>query len=235
MGKSSYTLILSMKNFLSAAKIVLLGLAGALLNLGAVLLFQNLLGFPLFMDTLFTVALTFLGGLPCGIVTAILTHAIVNSLLVQDLPNYLYTLCNIISALVTAYSMRLFPAECSVNPGGKPPAGGIYGRITILFTLSLVMCILMSLAGGIISTVIETFFVRRDFYDAEVFIFKRMLTRKGLPLPLTEILCRIPVNILDRLISVFGGYGFARAVTFLITSRRERVDHGGQNRIHPWH
>jgi hypothetical protein len=36
-----------------------------------------------------------------------------------------------------------------------------------------------------------------------------MLTRKGLPLPLTEILCRIPVNIPDRLLSVFGGYGFA--------------------------
>jgi hypothetical protein len=30
-----------------------------------------------------------------------------------------------------------------------------------------------------------------------------------LPLLLTEILCRIPVNILDRLLSVFGGYGFA--------------------------
>jgi hypothetical protein len=203
-----------MKIFLSAAKIALMGLAGALLNLGAVLLFQELLHFPLFMDTMFTVALTFLGGLPCGIVTAILTHAIVNPLLVQDLPNYLYTLCNITSALVTAYAMRLFPAECSVSPRGKPPAGGIYGRITILFILSLVMCIMMSLSGGIISTAIETFFTHRDSYDAEVFIFRRMVARKGLPLFLTEILCRIPVNILDRLLSCFGGYGFARGAAF---------------------
>jgi hypothetical protein len=32
-----------------------------------------------------------------------------------------------------------------------------------------------------------------------------------------EVLCRIPVNILDRLISVFGGYGFALALTALTT------------------
>jgi hypothetical protein len=44
-----------------------------------------------------------------------------------------------------------------------------------------------------------------------------MLARKGLPLLLVEVLCRIPVNILDRLISVFGGYGFALALTALTT------------------
>jgi hypothetical protein len=199
-----------MKKLTGAIKIVLGGLAGALLNLGAVLLFQGALGLPLFMDTLFTAAFTFLGGLPCGILTAVLTHAIVNPLLVQDLPNYLYTLCSIASALVTACFMRIFPAECAVVPGRKPCSGGIYGRITVLFILSLVMCVVISVSGGLISTVIETFFTSRNSsFEADIFIFGRMLTRKGLPLLLTEILCRIPVNILDRLLSVFGGYGFA--------------------------
>jgi hypothetical protein len=72
-----------------------------------------------------------------------------------------------------------------------------------------------------ISTVIETFFIPRNTYDAEIFIFRKMLARKlgegptGLTLLAVEVLCRIPVNILDRLISVFGGYGFALALRVL--------------------
>jgi hypothetical protein len=79
----------------------------------------------------------------------------------------------------------------------------------------------LSLLGGLISTAIETFFIPRNTYDADVFIFRKMLARKlgdgpaGLTLLAVEVLCRIPVNILDRLISVFGGYGFARALTAL--------------------
>jgi hypothetical protein len=60
---------------------MLAGLAEALLNFGTMLLFQNVLRFPLFMDTMFTVAFTFLGGLPCGIAVAVLTHLIANPLL----------------------------------------------------------------------------------------------------------------------------------------------------------
>jgi hypothetical protein len=217
------------------AGLVVWALTGALLNLGTMLLFQDALRLPLFMDTMFTAAFTFYGGLPGGISTAVISHLVMNPLLATDLPNYLYTLCSIAVALMTVLFMRLFPAECSVALGGRsgaepaglarfrrrsgPPrrGGEIFDRIAILFVLSLAMCVGISLLGGLISTVIETFFTPRNTYDADVFIFRRMLARKGLPLLLVEVLCRIPVNILDRLISVFGGYGFALALTALTT------------------
>jgi hypothetical protein len=40
------------------------GIAGAALNFGTMLLVQNVLHAPLFMDTMFTVACTFVGGFP---------------------------------------------------------------------------------------------------------------------------------------------------------------------------
>jgi hypothetical protein len=155
------------------------------------------------------------------------------------LPNYLYILCSIAAAVIPAFFMRLFPAECSTGPvyplgtesagpervirwSGPPRDGsGIFDRITVLFVLSLVMCVGISLLGGIISTAIETFFIPRNTYDADIFIFRKMLARKfgegptGLTLLAVEVLCRIPVNIPDRLISVFGGYGFALALRTL--------------------
>jgi hypothetical protein len=149
--------------------------AGALLNLGTMFLFQDTLRLPLFMDTMFTTAFTFFGGLPCGIATAVISHLVINPLLSTDLSNYLYIPCSIAVVLITALFMRLFPVECSASlvrrtgaeSGGSARFGrlsmlpredsGIFDRITILFILSLVMCVGMSLLGGLISTVIETF------------------------------------------------------------------------------
>jgi hypothetical protein len=224
-----------MRKMKKIAGFVVWALAGALLNVGTMFLFQDVLRLPLFMDTMFTAAFTFFGGLPCGIATAVISHLVINPLLSTDLPNYLYIFCSIAVALITALFMRLFPAECSAGLGYRsgaefggparfgrlsmPPRedSGIFDRITVLFVLSLVMCVGISLLGGLISTVIETFFIPRNTYDADIFIFRKMLVRKGLPLLVVEVLCRIPVNILDRLISVFGGYGFALALTTLTT------------------
>jgi hypothetical protein len=198
-----------------AARLMLAGLVGALLNFGTMLLFQNVLRFPLFMDTMFTVVFTFLGGLPYGIAVAVLTHLVTNPLLSSDLPLYLYTFCNVLVAVITAVFMRLFPLECSV---ASPARRRIFERIAILFFLSLALCVAVSLLGGIIGTIVETFFTPRDSYGAETFIFRRMLERDGLPLFAVEVLCRIPVNIIDRFVSVFGGYGFA--VALMAISRR---------------
>jgi hypothetical protein len=206
--------------------ILFLVLAAALLNIGAIFLFQRVLGLPLFMGAMFTIGFTFFGGLPCGIATALMTHLINAFLQSTGLPDCLYVLCGIAAALITALFMRLFPAECpigtrrdgdSAGPGrftrrSAWDAGRIFDRIAVLFVLSLVMCAGMSLIGGIIGTVIETFFTPPKTLDAGLPIFRRILVRKELPLLVVEVLCRIPGNILDRLISVSGGCGFALAL-----------------------
>jgi hypothetical protein len=62
-------------------KAALLALAGAPLNAGAMMLFQNVFRLPLFMDTMFTVSCTLLGGPRCGIAAAVLSHLFINYLL----------------------------------------------------------------------------------------------------------------------------------------------------------
>lgn len=206
--------------------------AGGLLNFGTMLLFQGVMGLPLFMDTIFTTGFTFFGGLPCGITVAVMTHLINAFLQSTGLPDCLYILCSIVTVLITAFFMHLFPAECSIGSGRDGDSAGsarssrrpafdadrIFDRIAILFVLSLVMCVGISILGGIISTVIATFFTPQKTLDAGLSIFRRILVRKELPLLAVEILCRIPVNILDRLISVFGGYGFALALKKIETT-----------------
>jgi hypothetical protein len=200
--------------------------AGALLNLGTMLLVQNVLHAPLFMDTMFTVACTFVGGLPWGLATAVLTHLISNPALGAPPPAYLYTFCNIAVAFLTCLFIRLFPGERRIaggagNDGKQWQISTLLDRITFFFILSLAMCFFMSIMGSIISTIIEVFFTSWEAYDAETFIFRRMLVRKigenrsGPALLLIEILCRIPVNIMDRLLSVYGGYGIALAAGYL--------------------
>jgi hypothetical protein len=210
---------------MTAKKVVFVlgtALAGALLNMGTMLFVQDVLRAPLFMDTLFTVAATFWGGLPCGLATAVLTHLVTNPLVATPLPGYLYTLCNIAAALLAALFMRRFPAECAVKPAaGNSEKPGLSERITVLFLLSLALCFLLSLLGGVIATVIEVFFIPWNENSAEMFIFRRMLVRKmggsqsGLSLLPVEILCRVPVNIMDRLLSVYGGYGVAAGAVFM--------------------
>ncbi|MDR1420741.1 MAG: hypothetical protein LBI86_10235, partial [Treponema sp.] len=47
------------------------------------------------------------------------------------------------------------------------------------------------------------------YYRTPELYFKLGLLRNGLPLLASEILARIPVNIVDRPVSVFGAYGIA--------------------------
>jgi hypothetical protein len=82
----------------------------------------------------------------------------------------------------------------------------------------LALCVAMSLLGRRYQHGHQYLFTPRDSCDAEIFIFHRMLERQGLPLLAVEVLCRIPMNIIDRLVSVFGAYGFVAAVTAI--SRR---------------
>jgi hypothetical protein len=49
--------------------------------------------------------------------------------------------------------------------------------------------------------------------------------RQGFPLILAEILSRIPMNIIDRLISAFSGYGIALAISGFLrrTGSKEQI------------
>jgi hypothetical protein len=83
--------------------------------------------------------------------------------------------------------------------------------LVALLLLSFVMCIAMSILGGLITVLINSFPspFRGSSSPSPERLFKLALLRKDLPPAVIEILSRIPLNIIDRLLSVFGGYGVA--------------------------
>jgi hypothetical protein len=196
---------------------VSLCLAGALLN-NAFPVLAKPSYFPLFLDTVFTVTLTLRGGLFWGVLTGALTNVIYNTFFFWGWEGYLFTLCNIATAVVTWLFMRIFPRDLGWLCQGRdalPPAFPspfksrrfemVADRVIVLILLSFGLCIAMSVLGGIISALIQIF---NPVYVKQPFVSADMFDRK-LPIILTEIMSRFPQNIIDRLITAFCGYGIA--------------------------
>jgi hypothetical protein len=131
----------------------------------------------------------------------------------------LYALCNAAVAIVIVCFIRFFPAELrfgvpAVKAGAfeSAPVNSrfrtVMNTLVVLLLLSFVMCIVISVLGGLITVLIKTFSPLFQTPSPER-LFKLALLRKNFPLAAIEILSRIPLNIIDRLLSVFGGYGIA--------------------------
>jgi hypothetical protein len=121
--------------------------------------------------------------------------------------------------LVTFFFIRLFPAELRFGTGQTIKTGAfetakdhsrlmrLMNTLVVLLLLSFVMCVVISILGGLITVLIQSFWGSSK-PGPELF-FKLALLRKTLSPAIVEILARIPLNIIDRLLSVLGGYGVA--------------------------
>ncbi len=198
----------------------ILCIAGAAGNYG-LWRFADFLGQRLYLDTVLTISVTFSGGPAAGLLTAVISQAAYGIGFYPFWGYYLFVICGAASALVTAFFMRRFPRECGalrLFPGTSAPAretplqvtGSSFLSVAIMLSmLALFMCILMSVLGGLIAVFIDQV-LQSPISDAhpETY-FKVGLLRQGLSLPAMEILARLPVNIVDRFVSVFGAYGIS--------------------------
>jgi hypothetical protein len=74
--------------------------------------------------------------------------------------------------------------------------------------LAALDCLLISVVGGIIDFVLYNLLAApRGAYPED--IFKLGLYRNNVPALAAAILSRIPINIVDRFIAIFGGYGIS--------------------------
>ena len=202
-------------------------LAGALLNI-VINILSTVPGgkFPLYSDTILTVTLTFIGGPFWGALCGALTNLIGHSIRFWGWAGYLFALCNIATALLTYLFIRLFPRELALSkwwkagrfdiPGERASKSrrleSIMGRIVVLVLLSFALCLAMSILGGLIAAFIQ--FLNPappDPIHISAFLAP-ILFGQHVPIVVVEILSRIPVNIIDRLIAAFGGYGIALAL-----------------------
>jgi hypothetical protein len=212
------------------AGIILLSVCATAANLaltGVARLFETVL----FLDTIFTISATFSGGLAAGVLTAVLSTA-------AYFPGYdfwgygLFGLCSVATALLAWFFVKTAPADYArlrildrpedTPPGNTPIFPSFFDSLIMLFLLSLGLCVLISVMGGLIAVAIETV-LQFPMEDPRLEIFFKLgLLRGGTNLAVAEILSRLPVNLVDRPISVFVAYGASLLLSVGLDRKRRR-------------
>ena len=176
------------------------------------------IGLPLYMDTVLTITVTFIGGLFWGCLTGVLTNIAGHTLSFWGWEGYLFSLCNILTALITwrftciFFSELTFINDKNVNENTSffksRRLDNIMNKIFVLMLLSFILCFAISIMGGLIASFIEIIKTPQSVNPASQYSD----FYSGLPLVLREIVSRIPINIIDRIISVFAGFGIAYVI-----------------------
>jgi hypothetical protein len=191
-------------------KITLLCVVSAFCN-GAINSLVRILNVSLFADTYFIVAMCFTAGLLPGILTAFLFYMPVTYILY-----YLFTglwfvstwnfflICILAEILLVCFFHAKIKSQ-EENFLRKPSLNSFTGVAIQLMVLVALDCIVISVLGGTIDFILNKFSVPfpTSFEDT----FELGLLRNNVPVLASAILARIPINIVDRFIAVFGGYG----------------------------
>lgn len=152
---------------------------------------------PLFCDTIFCLAMSFFANPLYGILVVVFDHlydmAISHSFVVYQL----YMISAFFGCLTAWIFQRFFMKDDD----------SFVLKIAKLFVLSLVMCLVMSVTGGIISRICA--FLNGDgteyTYQTQ---FLEVMFGGFFKSPLLDaILLRIPVNFVDRIVTVFAAWG----------------------------
>lgn len=177
---------------------------------------------PLFMDTLFTVAASCFGW-ASGIVAAVASH-IVGFLsdgysLTKDFPNLLYFFCSL--TIVAGVRLVLFR---------KPLNAGKVNPIDMLF-LSIVLAFVISVEGGLFYVIL----VQNNRVSTDI-IGNRAVTSliysfvtKNIPMLVASPLASLPVNLVDKTVAVFGGYGIFALLQKMLSQRKSRNESQAEN------
>lgn len=156
-------------------------------NLICSLLFPLTLHVPIFMDSVFTVAVTLFSGVSPGIATGILYNAIWPLVTGGDARQMLFALCSVVTALITHGIMK--------NPRDT-------STLINLLALSLWLCAANSFIGGVIST----FAFRGVDHFPSDYIMAGLIMQE-IPIAGAAILARVPLNLIDKALAAFLGYG----------------------------
>ena len=192
-------------------KIVSLCIIAAAANFGLSTLFVNVLQIPLFVDTVFTSAVCFTAGLLPGLFTALLTQIATG---IRENSVTPFILCSfaevlLICRLNPASAQKKLPDRGLVRFSSETTLVSIFAGLLLLYIVS---CIVISVLGGLIDFVYHSVLLQPKLYFSAEDTFKIGLIRVGIPTPVMDIFSRIPVNLVDRFIVIFGGFFVSRGL-----------------------
>lgn len=151
---------------------------------------------PLFCDTIFIMALSFFAGPWWGVLAGFFYHLIDFALHRTMELGHLFMLCHFLAALTAGYFKILFIKKSDSR----------FLLFVKLNILVIVLCLVMSVSGGIISYIlnnIEAYNKASSQTDFLTFLWQNKFNSKLL----LQIAVRIPVNIADRFICTFAAWG----------------------------
>jgi len=207
-------------------KILVLCIVSAVCNEALSRFILNVARLPLYLDTVFTVAMCFSAGLSAGILTGLfflfcssfVSMYILGLSFSKVATSYLFFVCIIVEVLLVCFLHGKIKKKEDVFL--KSPSMQLFiGFAPLLLGLVALDCIALSITGGIIDFSITSFSMPRFPYPEDT--FKLALLRSNMPLLATAVLSRIPINIVDRFIAVFGGYGVSLLYRKWINYKKE--------------
>ena len=201
-------------------KIIILCLASAFANAAFSFIISGVLRVPLYADTIFTVAMCFTAGMFAGIMTGavisplfffLVYKCILNVPLEVALLRNIFIICILAEVFLVCYFCKKIKTREAVfleKSAGKQDLLFAFIPVAVQLLLLVVLdCIVVSVLGGTIEYIINQFSVPWRFSPSD--IFKLGLLRYNAPVLAADILSQIPINIIDRFIVVFGGYGMS--------------------------
>lgn len=172
---------------------IILGIIFSILNCVVGILRQE--GLPLYVDCIFTVSASFFG-VPCGMICGILLHLISIFLFGHPYSEIIFILCSYSVVFVIRFYFR---------DKQKP-------NYLDLFILSFFLALLISLEGALLFAIAYKLFSYTEMIQSKYFTY--ILIRQNFSLLVSSFLSRVPINLIDKTISVFVGYG-----TFILTQK----------------
>jgi len=191
-------------------KIIILCAVSAVCNAVLSHFVINVARLPLYQDTVFTIAMCFSAGLFAGFLTGAFSCFCISFVYIYilglSLPRvgYLFYICVIVEVLLVCFFRNKMKKREMVFLQ-RPSLQSFIYIAPLLLGLAALDCIAVSITGGIIDFVLVTLQVPRSISPEDT--FKLGLLRNNVPLLATAVLSRIPINIVDRFIAIFGGYG----------------------------
>jgi len=93
-------------------------------------------------------------------------------------------------------------------------AASLTALVSKLFLLYILCAAAISVVGGVVDYITHLF-VERNYYSVDD-LFKQGLFMSNMPVLAVNILSRLPINIVDRFIVIFGGYLISRGLAKII-------------------
>jgi hypothetical protein len=178
---------------------------------------------PLFLDTVFTAAMTLYAGVWAGLATGLLCYpplfALCGIYLAGLSPDAawagaVFLPCVIVELLLVRSFRPLLFRSSMKNPaafGERRSLDLFFSAAVPLLLLVILDCAAVSAAGGIIDTLLFNIpgGPRQDEQSHSAYTLKLGLVRGNMPFLAAAVLSRIPINIVDRFVVIFGGCGIA--------------------------